>query len=150
TRHRREQPPTALKECEMLRRHRERPTTTATATTPAFADFHDWVLSLPWVVERPYHAPGTGVRCFGVDCEPLARRQLWLITGMRLHRNAGDIGLGVVVPDGIAAELEEAGRGCVVAPMPGRGALVTVPVDSGAGRWELEALALTAYGNAMS
>jgi hypothetical protein len=43
-------------------------------------DLNEWVLSLPWVVEK-HGGLGGGVRLFGVDCEPLQRRRVWLITG---------------------------------------------------------------------
>jgi hypothetical protein len=65
---------------EIVFRRRE-PTTTAREVR-AFDDFHEWVLSLPWVVERPYALATPGVRGFGVECEPLDRRQLWLLTGL--------------------------------------------------------------------
>ena len=135
----------------MLRRRREQLTATTTIAAPAFADFHEWVVSLPWVVERPYSLGTPGIRCFGVECEPLGRRQLWLITGMQLHlADADGIGLAVIVPVDVANELSVARRGRVVTPMPGQHALVTVPADALAGRQDLEALALTAYGCAMS
>jgi hypothetical protein len=131
----------------MLRRRREQTTTTI---APAFDDFHEWVLSLPWVVERPYSVGTPGVRCFGVECEPLGRRQLWLITGMHRGPQATGIGLAVIVPADVSRELNALGWGRVIAPMPGGHVLVTVQADSFAGRQELEALVLTAYGCAMA
>jgi hypothetical protein len=136
----------------MLRRRRDQTTTTI---APAFDDFHEWVLSLPWVVERAYSVGTPGVRCFGVECDPLGRRQLWLLTGM--HPSLGSlgslgrsIGLAVIVPADVADELNSLGWGRVISPMPGGHVLVTVQADSLAGRQELEALVLTAYGCAMS
>ena len=134
----------------MLRRRREQPTATTTTVAPAFADLHDWVLSLPWVVERPYSLGTPGVRCFGVDCEPLGRRRLWLITGMQRHLDADGVGLAVIVPAGIANDLEDVGSVRIVAPMPGCHVLATVHASSIACRQDLEALVLTAYGCAMS
>jgi hypothetical protein len=134
----------------MLRRRREQRSATTTTFAPAFADFHDWVLSLPWVVERPSSLAMPGVRCFGVDCAPLGRRQLWLITGMERRLDSDGIGLAVIVPAEIANDFEDMRWGHVVAPMPGCHALVTVHANSFAGWQDFEALLLTAYGCAMS
>ena len=60
------------------------------------------------------------MRCFGVD-------------------------LAVILPTDAAHDLEDVGRGRIVAPMPAGQALVTVYGESLAGRQELDALALTAY-----
>jgi hypothetical protein len=134
----------------MLRRRREQSTATTTTVAPAFADLHDWVLSLPWVVERPSSLATPGVRCFGVDCAPLGRRQLWLITGMECRLDPDGVGLAVIVPAEIANDFEDMRWGHVVAPMPGCHALVTVHANSFAGWQDFEALLLTAYGCAMS
>jgi len=135
----------------MLRRGRAEPKATTTATGGlAFADLHDWVSSLPWVVERPYGLGTRGVRCFYVDCEPLRRRRLWLITGLRREFDADRIGLAVIVPVDVGDDLEDAGAGRMLSPMPGRQALLAVRADSIASRQELEALVLTAYACAMS
>jgi len=134
----------------MLRRRHARPATTTTTESPAFTDLHDWVLSLPWVVERPYSLDTPGVRCFGVECEPLGRRQLWLLTGMQRQLDVDDLGLAVIVPTEVAQELEDMCLGQIVAPMPAHHALVTVHVESLTHRQNLEALVLTAYGCAMS
>src|ERR1700693_1191755 len=87
----------ARQENDMLRRRRE-PQTVASNEGNALDDFHGWLLSLPWVVERPYGLDTPGVRSFGVDCEPLGRRQLWLITGLQRHVDTDGIGLAVIVP----------------------------------------------------
>jgi hypothetical protein len=68
------------------------------AGAPSYEDSHTWVRSLPWVVERPCSLDMPGVRCFGVDCVPFARRQLWLLTGMEGLLEADGLGLGVIVP----------------------------------------------------
>ena len=133
----------------MLRR-RQVPLTTSWTTAPAFTDLHDWVLSLPWVVERPHSLDTPGVRCFGVECEPLGRRQLWLITGMQRQLDVHDLSLAVIVPAEVAQDLEDTGWGRIVAPIPAYHALVTVHTDSLVSRQNLEALVLTAYGCAMS
>jgi hypothetical protein len=133
----------------MLRRWRESQTI-ASNEGSALGDFHEWLLSLPWVVERPYSLDTPGVRCFGIDCEPLGRRQLWLITGLHRQVDVDGIGMAVIVPTDAAYDLEGVGRGRILAPMPGGHALVRVYGESFASRQELEALALTAYGRAMS
>src|SRR5262249_27323587 len=118
-------------------------------TARTFANFFEWVMSLPWVVERPYGLASSDVRCFAVDCEPLGRRQVWLITGMQRHGDHDGLGVAVVVPAEVAAELEELGWGEALAPMPACHVLVTEHPDSPARRPELEALVLTAYSCAM-
>jgi hypothetical protein len=136
-------------ENNMLRRRRE-PQTLAPSQGSALDHFHEWLLSLPWVAERPYSLDTPGVRCFGVDCAPLGRRQLWLITGLQRHAEVDGVGVAVILPTDVAHELEDAGRGRIVAPMPAGHTLVTVYGETLAGREELEAIALTAYDCAMS
>jgi hypothetical protein len=132
----------------MIRRQRNRPEITAT-DRGAYPDFHDWVLSLPWVTERPYSLGTPGVRSFAVECEPLARSQLLLVSGLRGAFGSDGMGLAVIVPRPAAAELEAADLGHVVAPMPAGRAVVAVH-DGYANRDELEMVVLTAYGCAMS
>ena len=56
------------------------------ATVAGFDDgcgidkFHQWVLNLPWVVNGPTVSTRPRVRSFAVDCEPLDRRRMWLLT----------------------------------------------------------------------
>jgi hypothetical protein len=133
----------------MFSRHREAERETRERAI-AFDDFHDWVLSLPWVVERPYGLGTPGVRSFGIDCEPLGRRQLWLLTGLRSRLDPRGIGLAVILPTDEAIELQGAGRGRSLSPMPGRQMLVSMNGDNFDRRDEVEALVLTAYGCAMS
>jgi hypothetical protein len=133
----------------MIRRRREHKTTLTNDTRP-FDDFHEWVLSLPWVVEQPYSLGTPGIRSFGVDCEPLRRRQMWLLTGLQRARDVDGIGIAVIVPAEAAGEIEGAGRGRRIAPMPGRHAMVTLYGDALDQRADVEALVLTAYGYAMS
>ena len=133
----------------MLRRHRTQDATGARAPR-AFDDLHAWVLSLPWVVERPYSLATPGVRTFGVNCEPLGRRQLWLLTGLQQQLESDGFGLAVIVPVEAAGEIEATGWGRCVALMPAGHALVAVCGDALDQRAELEALVLAAYSYAMS
>jgi hypothetical protein len=133
----------------MIRRRREQ-RATSTRVAGAFDDFHEWVLSLPWVVERPYGIGTPGVRSFGVDCEPLGRRRLWLLTGLQRELAIDRMGLAVVVPSNAANDIERGGWGRSVAPMPGQHELVSVYSESFDPPRDIEALVVTAYGHAMS
>ena len=123
-----------------LARHRDRP----------FDDFHEWVLSLPWVVERQYNLATPGVRAFGVECEPLGRHALWLLTGMQSGTASSTAGIAVIVPMDAADEIEAVGWGRSIAPMPANHQLVALYGDISEKRLDVEALVLTAYGCAMS
>jgi hypothetical protein len=111
--------------------------------------FHEWLLSLPWVVERPYSLEAPGIRCFGVDCPPLARRRLWLLTGMD-RPFADGLGLAVIVPVDVATDIADAGLGRIVSPMPDGHVLMTVSSKSLGGQREREALVGSAYCYALS
>jgi hypothetical protein len=132
----------------MLRRRAQQ--MIATRQKRPYDDFHEWVLGLPWVVERPYSPATPGVRSFGVDCEPLGRRQLWLLTGLHGELGAGPRGLAVIVPTEAAHVIEAAAWGRTVAPMPGEHVLVSVRSHAIDRIEDVEALVLTAYGYAMS
>jgi len=133
----------------MLRRRRE-DKTAATRRVPAFDDFHEWVLSLPWVVERPYKVGTAGVRSFGVDCELLGRRQLWLLTGLQRQLEVDGFGIAVIVPEAAASEIEAGSWGRSIAPMRAGHVMVTVYGDLADRRHDVEALVLSAYEHAMS
>jgi hypothetical protein len=132
----------------MLRRRRVRRTTTR-EEGPASHDLHEWVRSLPWVVERPYAVGTPGVRSFAVDCEPLGRDQLWLITGLPQQAADGRIGVAVILPRDVAAAIEEDGWGRAISPMPPDRVLVMACGDSAERLPKIEALVLSAYGAAM-
>ena len=109
------------------------------------ASFHEWVLSLPWVVERPYSLGTRNVRSFAVDFEPVGCRRLWLVTGLRRSLQPSSIDIAVIVPDEGARALEEAGWGRTVTAMPGRRALVRASAEVTAKPRMIEDLALSAY-----
>ncbi len=135
----------------MLFRRQGQDQIVSTEEVPGFGDFHEWVLSLPWVVERPYSLETPGVRCFGVECEPLGRRQLWLVTGLDGHgRPTGSPSITVIVPSEAANDIEDLGWGRPLAPMPRGYVLLTVDGPAFDRQRDLEALVLNAYGYAMS
>jgi hypothetical protein len=116
---------------------------------PASEDehLHEWVLSLPWVVERQ-HSLAPGVRTFVVDCEPLALRRLWLVTGLGRQDARLPTTVTVVLPGDAAETAEEAGWGVRRVPLPANHVLMDS--DAEARPADREALVLTAYGYAMS
>lgn len=126
-----------------------------TSSSPAkhirvLPNFHDWVLSLPWVVERPYGLGASDVRTFAVDCEPLDRRRLWLVSDLRQSRRLSDIDIAVIIPHEVAHHIELMGWGRSLSPMP-EGHVLTGISDSAISRpHDLEAFILTAYSYAMS
>ena len=122
----------------------------STEDVRAFGDIHEWVLSLPWVVERPYSLATPGVRCFGVECEPLGLRQLWLVTGLVDNAPSSDASITVIVPREAADDIEAAGWGRPISPMPYGHMLMSVDGPVFDRRRDVEALVLTAYSYAMS
>ena len=117
---------------------------------PAFDDLHHWVTSLPWVVERTASGVTPSVRSFEIDCEPLGRKRLWLLTGLRQRTwNPGD-DVAVVLPLAAAVAAEEAGLGRRMLRMPGGNALVTPYGDAPSAARDVEALLLCGYSHAMS
>jgi hypothetical protein len=137
----------------MIRRRRQdaRPQPTVATTEGApFDAFHQWVLSLPWVVERPFDAENAAVRTFAVDCEPLGRRRVWLVTGLDPDFWGEGTRLGVIVPAESAEVLEELGWGRFAMPMPDGHVLVTIDHPRNDPRPDVEALVLSAYGYAMA
>ena len=105
-------------------------------------DVLPWVRSLPWVVERPYSLGIEGARTFAIDCAPLGVRQLWLVAGLANAR------LAIIVPSGLAGELERSGLASPVAPMPFDHAFVRIAPDTDAA--VLETIVLASYDAALS
>ena len=102
---------------------------------PACVDrLSDWVLGLPWVVERPGTAEAPGLRWFAVDCEPLRRRRVWLLTGALGHIAtacaADDFAVHVVLPIPAARRIADTGEGWVFAPIGVEHHLVSLELDS--------------------
>jgi hypothetical protein len=105
--------------------------------------FHQWILSLPWVVERPGIPGVTGVRTFAIACEPLDIRQVWLVTGLPPGQR-----VAVLAPSFLAVEWEMHGVGRAIAPMPDRHTLFGVRAE--ADDIDVERLILEAYGTLLS
>jgi len=105
--------------------------------------FHDWILSLPWVVERPYVLGIRGVRAFAIDCPPLDIRRMWLVTGLP-HRRA----IALIVDNLRAERYEASGLATPITPMPARHTFVGLSEDLG--EVDLEYLILDVYGSLLS
>jgi len=101
---------------------------------------HEWVTSLPWVIEESLDLAVPGVRVFAIDCEPLARHRIWLITGLRREDD-----ICVVLPFDDAIDAEEAGTASLLFPLTA--GCVVVGLDE---EPALEAIVLDAYGYAMT
>ena len=112
-------------------------------------NFHEWVLSLPWVVERPHGSGGRQVRSFAVECEPLDRQRLWLLTGLRQSWRF-EFDIAVMVPAEAVRSLENTGWGRALSPMPNGRVLMTISDAAMEGLQGLQAFVLTAYAYAMS
>src|SRR5262249_55835405 len=122
------------------------------AITPAgdLEGIHQWVLSLPWVVERPRDANAPKARTFAVDCEPLGYRRIWLGTGLPDQGGSGgrDRAGG---PPARASGLGVAdGEGQCVAFLHGGHVLVDLSTNPARPTTEVERLLWDAYGYAMS
>ena len=105
--------------------------------------FHDWILSLPWVVERPYVLGIRGVRAFAVDCPPLDIRRMWLVTGLPSGR-----GVALIVESSQADAYVNAGVAAPLAPMPARHTMITLSDDLGDSG--LERVILDVYSTLLS
>jgi hypothetical protein len=103
---------------------------------------HDWVLSLPWVVERPYSLGWGGVRIFAIDCPPIDVRKVWLVTGLVTAS-----GIAVVVPDEVADEFEVLDLARSLSPMPAGHVLASVCEIACR---DVERVVLEAYASAMA
>jgi hypothetical protein len=133
----------------LFRRPRQEEIASSNEARPG-GDLHEWVRSLPWVVERRYSLATPGVRCFGVECEPLGLRRLWLLTGLVDNTPRSEPSVAVIVPLEAADDIEHAGWGRRVSPMPHEHVLMSVDGSACDRRRDVEALVLTAYSYAMS
>jgi hypothetical protein len=90
---------------------------------------HSWLLGLPWVVERPGMAEAPGLRWFAVDCAPLGRRRLWLLTGALDGIPINRPVVHVVLPTPTAHCVARAHSSSVVSAIVGGHDLVSIPID---------------------
>jgi hypothetical protein len=90
---------------------------------------HGWLLGLPWVVERPGMAEAPGLRWFAVDCEPLGRRRLWLLTGALDGIPVSRPVVHVVLPTSTAHRVAGAHASSVVSAIVAGHDLVSIPID---------------------
>jgi hypothetical protein len=137
-------------EMKMFRRHVRKPTATPIALIDdqqALNRIHTFVISLPWVVERP-HAFAQHLRMFAVDCEPLELQRLWLVTSLGGEAAAGESRVQVILPKAEARRAEKAGWGVRGMSMPPDHILMRTYACSNAA--DTDALILTAYECAMS
>jgi hypothetical protein len=114
----------------------------ASGATTHHDALHEWILGLPWVVERHYPFGVRGVRIFAVDCAPLAVRAVWLVTGLPMSS-----GVAVVVPLALAEDLETLDLAEPIAPMPADHALASVCAANG--EHDVERVLLAAYEAAL-
>ena len=92
------------------------------------------------------------LRWFAVDCEPLGRRRVWLLTGalgnIATHDLAADyFAVHVVVPTPAARQIGDTGEGRVLAPIGEEHHLVSVRLDAtrAADDARVEAMVLLGY-----
>ena len=104
---------------------------------------HEWILGLPWVIERPYGLGAPGARLFAVDCEPLGLRRLWLVTGL-----GHGLGVAVVVPTELGQALEARNLVRPLSPMPAGHVVVSIRDD--VEHVSIEMVILEAYSSAMA
>jgi hypothetical protein len=134
---------------------RRTPRKTASAEViPAFAEVVEWVLSLPWVVERPADARWPSVRLFAIECPPLERRRMWLMTGFAKPTPDGKTygsDLAAVMPVEASGDADAAGWEVHWAtPLPADHVLMTLAPDAEHERDDIEGLVLAAYSYAMA
>jgi len=101
--------------------------------------FHDWILSLPWVLERPCVSDAHGVRTFAIECHPLDIRRLWLVTGL-----PHGCGIALIVDDTRANFYKVAGLATPIAAMPGNHTMIAL--TDGLRETALERAVLDVYG----
>jgi len=130
---------------------RRRPNKRASMTEPGECDaLLEWVVSLPWVVERPRDPEAPDTRMFAVDCEPLGCRRIWLVTGLRSASGGSGTGLVVVLPLDAAAAVVADGEARGLAFLQDGYVLVTPSTNTARQPQHMELLLLSAYICAMS
>jgi hypothetical protein len=137
----------------MIRRRAAR-TSSHIETAPAFGDIHEWVRSLPWVVEERTDARWPDVRVFVIDCPPLDRHQFLLAShpaGQTAFGQTYGTNLAVIMPIEASERAEAEGWNVHSAmPLAAGHALLTIGGDPALERNAIEAFVLAAYSHAMS
>jgi hypothetical protein len=73
-------------------------------------ELHHWVLGLPYVMELEPVPSAPDLRRFAIDCEPLRRSAVWLLTGAFDPEVAErDVNVYAVLPQSVAQALVGAG-----------------------------------------
>ena len=137
----------------MIRR-RTRRTSGGVDSKVTSGDIHEWVLSLPWVVEDPPDAASPEVRAFVVDCPPLHRQRFLLATYPPGENACGEIDgthLAAIMSVEASEAAGEAGWEVHSAvPLAAGHVLLTVEDEGATARDAIETFVLAAYSYAMS
>ena len=104
------------------------------------SNLRDWLLGLPWVVERAVPDDPSSARLYAIECDYFTRSCIWAVTG--LTGNAGN-SLSLVVPFADARAWHRCGWGKPILRLPADDSLVTVAESVDA--LGIERLALLAY-----
>jgi hypothetical protein len=129
----------------------QQPASPVELTNPgAFDGLREWVLSLPWVVERPRDPAAPSVLTFAVDCKPLACRRVWFMSGVQGDADWAGTGLAVVLPRETAVAVEDDGDGHGVALLAGGHVLVSLTAMAASDPARSERVLLDAYNHALS
>jgi hypothetical protein len=100
------------------------------AVIAAMERLNSWLLGLPWVVERPGLADVPGLRWFAIDCEPLGRRRLWVLTGPLGDMAPKWLCVTVVLPASTALGIVDDGDGALTARIGDQHWLVSLRIDT--------------------
>jgi hypothetical protein len=87
------------------------------------------------------------LRWFAVDCQPLGRRRLWVVTGAIGDTRTDELGVHVVLPIPAARRIADAREGSEVASIGAEHYLVSLRLDvtRARGGARLEQILLLAY-----
>jgi hypothetical protein len=110
----------------------------------------DWVLGLPWVIERAEFAQAPGVRCIAVECDLLDRRRIWLLVGDIGWEGTDNHLITLVLSAELSDHALAAVSATLVAELPSGHRLVSVPTPRHESEFAaLRTLMLAAYMGAL-
>ena len=139
---------------DMIRRRRATPISSSVGAIPAHGELVEWVLSIPWVVERAADARWPSVRLFAIECPPLERRRVWLLKGVTKPTPDGHTygtDLAAFMPVEARAGADAAGWEVHRATLSKADhVLMTLARDTPHERDDIEAFVLAAYSYAMA